>query len=88
MRRALALLLLFSLRIAAAQTPAEPPAQSTPQPPLLSPQAAYDQASAPVDITRRDLANWSDTEVNVAHRRHRAGQRCLPRPCRGGLHRR
>ena len=33
-------------------------------PPLLSPQAAFDHASAPVDIIHRDVANWSDVEVN------------------------
>lgn len=33
--------------------------------PLLSPQAAYDQASLPVDITRRDVNNWSDIEVGA-----------------------
>jgi len=49
--------LLLCLRIASAQTPAAPPQ------PLLSPQAAYDQASAPVDIVHRDLANWSETET-------------------------
>ena len=31
--------------------------------PLLSPQAAYDQANLPVDITRRDSQNWSDIEL-------------------------
>jgi hypothetical protein len=36
----------------------------SPQALQLSPQAAYDQASAPVDIIHRDLANWSDVEIN------------------------
>ena len=31
--------------------------------PLLSPQAAYDQAGLPLDITRRDSSNWSDVEL-------------------------
>lgn len=31
----------------------------------LSPEAAYERAAAPVDITRRDIANWSDTELNA-----------------------
>ena len=45
-----------------------PPAAPFEQPhsqlsPLLSPQAAYDQASLPLDITRRDSSNWSDVEL-------------------------
>jgi hypothetical protein len=52
---------------AGAQTPVEnppPPEQPHAQlSPLLSPQAAYDQASLPLDITRRDSANWSDVEL-------------------------
>jgi hypothetical protein len=36
------------------------PAPVTPQ---LSPQAAYDQAVTPIEITHRSIANWSDTEV-------------------------
>jgi hypothetical protein len=54
MRRLLILPLLLCLQ-AAAQAP-------PPTPPLLSPQAAYDQANTPIDITHRDLANWSDIE--------------------------
>jgi hypothetical protein len=38
-------------------------AQTSTTPPQLSPQAAYDQAVTPVDITHRSIANWSDTEV-------------------------
>jgi hypothetical protein len=38
-------------------------AQATTQPPRLSPQAEYDQASLPVDITRRDMGNWSEIET-------------------------
>ena len=41
--------------------PPEPP--HTQLSPLLSPQAAYDTASLPLDITRRDSANWSDIEL-------------------------
>jgi hypothetical protein len=55
MRRPLILLLPLCLRLAAAQTP-PPPA------PQLSPQAAYDQASTPIEITRRSKANWSEIE--------------------------
>jgi hypothetical protein len=40
--------------------PAQAPSQPTPQ---LSPQAAYDQATRPLDITRRSAANWSDAEL-------------------------
>jgi hypothetical protein len=38
-------------------------AQTSTTPPQLSPQAAYDQAVTPIDITHRSIANWSDTEV-------------------------
>src|ERR1700761_7474223 len=31
----------------------------------LSPQAAYDRASAPIEITRRDRNNWSYIERNA-----------------------
>jgi hypothetical protein len=63
MHRVLAVLLLLCLRSASAQAPAlAPPDQTTA--PLLSPQAAYDQASAPIDIIHRDIANWSDVEIN------------------------
>lgn len=53
---------------AGAQAPIENPPPPPEQPhaqlsPLLSPQAAYDQASLPLDITRRDSANWSDVEL-------------------------
>ncbi len=51
MRRLSILVLPFCLSIALAQTP-----------PQLSPQAAYDQAITPVDITRRSQENWSDVE--------------------------
>jgi len=60
MRRSLILALLLSLRLAAAQSPT----QAAPPPALqLSPQAAYDQATRPLDITRRSAANWSDAEI-------------------------
>lgn len=51
--------LIFTVRLATAQTSGE----ASPQPsPLLSPQAAYDKASLPVDITRRSFGNWSEVE--------------------------
>jgi hypothetical protein len=38
--------------------------QASPQPaPQLSPQAAYEQATHPLEITRRSLQNWSDSET-------------------------
>lgn len=41
------------------------PAQSTPAPsaPQLSPQSAYDQVMRPLEITRRAITNWSDSET-------------------------
>ena len=64
------LLLSFFLRLADAQNaPPHPPPPSpsspasSPQPALqLSPQAAYDLAARPLDITRRPVENWSDVE--------------------------
>ncbi len=59
------LVVIFAVALASA-TVAEAAAQTPPvssQAPLLSPQAAYDQASLPVDITRRDMGNWSDIET-------------------------
>jgi hypothetical protein len=63
MRRRPALLLLLCLRLAVAQTAPQPvstPAQDSQL--QLSPQAAYDQAARPLDITRRAVENWSDVE--------------------------
>jgi hypothetical protein len=57
--RRIAALLLLSSPIALAQAP-RPSAQPAPQ---LSPQAAYDQAITPVEITHRSIANWSDIET-------------------------
>lgn len=81
MRRCLGLLiLLLGGRISVGQTSA-PPAQhpattgaaaavGIPAPgALLSPEAAYEQANLPLDITRRDTDNWSEIEkaaLNVA----------------------
>lgn len=49
----LLLLSLLITGIAGSQTP----------PPQLSPQAAYDQATRPLEITRRSIANWSEAET-------------------------
>jgi hypothetical protein len=38
-------------------------AQTSTTPPQLSPEAAYDQAVTPIEITHRSIANWSDTEI-------------------------
>jgi hypothetical protein len=38
-------------------------AQTTQSPPQLSPQAAYEQATRPLEITRRSIENWSDSET-------------------------
>ncbi|HEY6413211.1 MAG TPA: hypothetical protein VIX42_05965 [Edaphobacter sp.] len=38
-------------------------AQSPPTPPQLSPQSAYEQATRPLEITRRAIENWSDSET-------------------------
>lgn len=42
-------------------------AQTLPQTslPQLSPEAAYDQAVRPVEIVRRSMANWSDSELGA-----------------------
>jgi hypothetical protein len=40
-----------------------PAAGQAPQAPQLSPQAAYAQVLQPLEITRRDMANWSDSEL-------------------------
>jgi len=46
------------------ELPAPPPEQPHAQlSPLLSPEAAYDQATLPLDITRSDSSNWSDIEL-------------------------
>jgi hypothetical protein len=40
-------------------------AQTSPAPPQLSPEAAYNQAVTPIEITHRSIANWSDTEIGA-----------------------
>ena len=39
------------------------PALAQAPPPQISPQAAYDQATKPVEIVRRSIANWSNSET-------------------------
>ncbi|WP_158821484.1 hypothetical protein [Granulicella sp. S156] len=56
------LLLLFCPCLAFAQTASQPEPQSAPQ---VSPQAAYDQAVRPLDITRRAAQNWSEIELDA-----------------------
>ncbi len=61
-----ALLLWFCTHLTLAQntspiSAAAPP--PTPAAPQLSPQAAYDQSVRPLDIVRREAANWSDVEL-------------------------
>ena len=69
MRRLLVLLLTFFLQPVEAQDVPPPPLPSqsapasSPEPALqLSPQAAYDLAARPLDITHRPVENWSDVE--------------------------
>lgn len=40
-----------------------PTAQTPTPPPQLSPQSAYEQATRPLDITRRSIENWSESET-------------------------
>ena len=58
MRRLTFLLPLFACFFSFAQTPTA----QTP-PPQLSPQAAYEQATRPLEITRRSIENWSESET-------------------------
>ena len=55
MRGKLSTFLLITSTALAAQTP--------PTPPTLSPEAAYNQAVTPVEITHRSISNWSDVEI-------------------------
>ena len=64
---------LLSLTLSAALTaPAQTNVQPSPtrgEAPQLSPQAAYQDALHPLEVTRRNVANWSDVELaamNVA----------------------
>ncbi len=80
----LALLLslaLLSPATAQAQTQSQPQSQTRspatpPETPQLSPSAAYTEALHPLEITRHNIANWSDTELaamNVAIANAKAG---------------
>jgi hypothetical protein len=58
--------LLFLVFLGAALCQSAPaPQASAPQPLQLSPQAAYDQVMRPLEITRRSITNWSDSETNA-----------------------
>ena len=61
MHRYAVLAVLSCVTFASAQAPTMEPATE----PLLSPQAAYDQANSPVDIIRRDTGNWSELELKA-----------------------
>jgi hypothetical protein len=55
-------------------------AQAPQSAPSLSPQAAYDQAITPVEITHRSIANWSDLETAALSAAvHQAKDACLAR---------
>jgi hypothetical protein len=61
-RIAIVLLLLSPLGMAQPAVPTAVPQSAAESEPQLSPQAAYDQASRPVDIVRRPVGNWSEVE--------------------------
>ncbi len=61
--------------VASAAPPTPPPAA-----PQLSPEAAYEQSVRPLEIVRRSMANWSDSEVGAfAVSMKKAGVECLAR---------
>ena len=49
--------------MAMAQTPAA--TGTAPAPVQLSPEAAYQQALRPFELTRKSMSNWSDSEVGA-----------------------
>jgi hypothetical protein len=55
--------ILFLPLLLTALAPAQ--SSSTPAAPQLSPQAAYDQAMHPLEITRSAMGNWSDAELKA-----------------------
>ncbi len=58
-----------------------PPAPATPPSQQISPQAAYDQASRPLQITRNSMANWSGTELEaLSVAQKNAAAACTSRP--------
>lgn len=59
--RAQHLFLLLSFTCSAPALPAQ--TEPNPQTAQLSPQAAYTQAIHPLEVTRHNIANWSDTEI-------------------------
>jgi hypothetical protein len=60
--------------------PASGQAAPAPVTPELSPQAAYDQVMRPLEITRRSIANWSDSEMNaLSIAMKQAGEECSNR---------
>lgn len=54
--------------------------QAAPPPPQLSPQSAYDQVVRPLEITRRSVANWSNSETAaLALAIEQASEQCAAR---------
>lgn len=77
MRKLFLLFILHCVSILHAQAPAN---ASTPTEPPLSPQAAYDQVTRPLDIVRRSPANWSEIELNALKAaRNQAAEACSAR---------
>jgi hypothetical protein len=55
-------------------------AQTPPPLPQLSPQSAYEQATRPLEITRRSIENWSESETAAfAVAIHQAKEQCSAR---------
>ncbi len=64
MRASLDLALSFTLALCVAAHAQDPPPQPTlPSTPQLSPGAAYTDALHPLEVTRHNIANWSDIEL-------------------------
>jgi hypothetical protein len=80
MRKLFLPLLFACVSVLDAQTPPPAPAQQPAAEPQLSPQAAYDQASRPLDIVRRSPQNWSEIELNALKAaRNQAAEACSAR---------
>ncbi|MCU1323636.1 MAG: hypothetical protein JWM43_3285 [Acidobacteriaceae bacterium] len=72
--------LLAALFIWCSVASAQTPLTTTPPALQLSPQAAYDQAIAPVEITHRAIANWSYIEIAALGTAvHQASEACAQR---------